>query len=114
MPSALRSIIRHVWSFTRRAADVTTSIDTFNEFQLRDIGLTRDNDNIRPRAGDIAVSWEPSNDPAPSNAPLPVTTDNGAISVRTDCRGALPRAAAAQSPCPPKAENKDINISLCD
>lgn len=114
MPSALRSIIRHVWSFARRAADITTTVDTFSEFQLRDIGLTRDNDSIRARAGDIAVPWHPVADPDPGNAPSPPATDDGVVSAQTARRDAVPRPVAAKSPCPAKIENKDINISLCD
>jgi hypothetical protein len=114
MPSALRSIIRYVWSFARRAADVTTSIDTFNEFQLRDIGLTRDNDSIRARAGDVAIPWQRIADPDPGNALSPLAADDRAAHLQTAHRDALPRTVAAKSPCPSKIENKDINISLCD
>ncbi|MBP1872042.1 hypothetical protein J2Z19_001754 [Ensifer adhaerens] len=112
MPSALRSIIRHVWSFARRAADITATVDTFSEFQLRDIGLTRDNDSIRARAGEIAVPWQPVADPG--NAPSPPVTDDGVVPLQTACRDAVPRAVAAKFPCPSNLGNKDINISLCD
>lgn len=98
MLSALRSIIRHVWTFARRAAETTTSIDTFSEFQLRDIGLTRDNDGIRARAGDIAVPWQHIADPDPGNAPSPLATDDGVVSEQTARRDAVPRPVAAKSP----------------
>ncbi len=114
MPSALRSIIRHVWTFVRRAADATTSVDTFSEFQLRDIGLTRDNDSVRARAGDIAVPWQSVKDPDPGKVPSPPTTDGGVVRRQAAGRDAVPRPAAAKLSCPPKGENKDINISLCD
>ncbi len=114
MPSALRSIIHHVWTFAKRAADATTPVDTFSEFQLRDIGLTRDNDSIRARAGDIAIPWQPGKVPDPGNAPSPLVTDNGAVPLQTACRDAAPRHVAAKLSCPSKFENKDINISLCD
>lgn len=114
MPSALRSIIRHVWTFARRAADATTSVDTFSEFQLRDIGLTRVNDSIRARAGDVAVPWQRIADPDPGNALSLPAADERAAPPQTANRDALPRPVAAKSPCPVKIENKDINISLCD
>lgn len=114
MPSALRSIIRHVWRFARRAADITTTVDTFSEFQLRDIGLTRDNDSIRARAGDIAIPWQPVKEPDPGNAPSPLVADDGVVPLQAACRDAVPRAVAAKFPSPSKLENKDINISLCD
>ncbi|NRP20789.1 hypothetical protein LPJGGPFB_04048 [Ensifer adhaerens] len=112
MLRAMRSIIRHVWTFAKRAADATTTVDSFSEFQLRDIGLTRDNDSIRARAGEIAVPWQPVADPG--NAPSPPVTDDGVVSAQTARRDAVPRPVAAKSPCPAKIENKDINISLCD
>ncbi|WP_457579958.1 hypothetical protein [Ensifer canadensis] len=115
MPSALRSIIRHVWTLARRAADATATIDTFSEFQLRDIGLARDNDSIRPRAGDIVVPWQSVKDPDPCNAPSPLVTDDDVVSAQTAARrDAVSRPVAAKFPCPSKLENKDINISLCD
>ncbi|RDL47076.1 hypothetical protein BLJAPNOD_05915 [Ensifer sp. M14] len=114
MPSALRSIIRHVWTLARRAADTTTTVDTFSEFQLRDIGLTRDNDGIRARAGDIAVPWQRVADPNPGDAPSLQVTENSIASVQTTSHDAVPRTVATRPLCPPRNENKDINISLCD
>lgn len=114
MLRAMRSIIRHVWTFAKRAADATTTVDSFSEFQLRDIGLTRDNDSIRARAGDVAVPWQRIGDPDPGNALSPLAADDSAAPLQTAHRDALPRPVAAKSPCPVKIENKDINISLCD
>lgn len=113
MPSALRSIIRDVWTFARRAADVTTSVDTFNEFQLRDIGLTRDNDSIRARAGDIAAPWQHVVDAKPFQAPLAPAPDSASASTQVVNVDAAPRPEATSAARPRTEENKDINISLC-
>ncbi|MGF6174495.1 hypothetical protein [Ensifer sp. 4252] len=114
MLSALRSIIRHARTLARRAADVTTTIDTFSEFQLRDIGLTRDNERILARAGDIAVPWQRVTDPDPGNAPSPLVTDDGVVPVQTTCRDAMPRPATVNGLRSQMSENKDIYISLYD
>lgn len=114
MLSALRSIIHHVWTLAKRAADTTTTVDTFSEFQLRDIGLTRDNDGIRARAGDIAVPWQWVADPNPGDAPSLQVTQNASVSVQTAPHDAVPRPVAKGLPCPSRSKNKDINISLCD
>ncbi|KQU82003.1 MULTISPECIES: hypothetical protein [Ensifer] len=76
MLSALRSIILHVWTSAKRAADATTTIDTFSEFQLRDIGLTRDNDSIRARAGDVADPWQHVAGSDPGGALSPQTPND--------------------------------------
>ncbi|MBD9595403.1 MULTISPECIES: hypothetical protein [unclassified Ensifer] len=103
MLSAVRSTIYHVLNWADKTLSPPVAIDTFNEFQLRDIGLTRDQEHIRARVGDAADPWQwpeevASTKPQPSRErkamerPRPATVS--------------PRAAAG--------ENKDISISLCD
>ncbi|OCP35214.1 hypothetical protein BC360_07910 [Ensifer sp. LC163] len=104
MLSALRSTIRHVLSAARRAADATTTIDTFSEFQLRDIGLTRDNEGIRVRAGDIAVPWQRAPASDPGNAP----------SSRGPDHDVAPHPAASSLAGLREKQNTDISTSLCD
>lgn len=104
MLSALRSIIRHVLSVARRAADTTTTIDTFSEFQLRDIGLTRDNEGIRARSGDVTVPWQHAAGSDPGNAPSPRGPD----------RAVAPHPAASSLASLREKQNTDISTSLCD
>lgn len=103
MLSALRSIIRHVLSVTKRAADATTTIDAFSEFQLRDIGLTRDNEGIRARAGDLAVPWQRVAVSDPGNAPSSRGPDRD-----------VPHPAASSLASLREKQNRDVSTSLCD
>lgn len=104
MLSALRSIIRHVLSVAKRAADATTTIDTFSEFQLRDIGLTRDNEDIRARAGDVAVPWQRA----------PVSDLGNAPSSRGPDRDVAPHPAASSLASLREKQNREVSTSLCD
>ena len=98
MLSAVRSRIYRVLNWADKALSSPVAIDTFNEFQLRDIGLTRDQEHIRARAPETADPWhwpdkaKASPDRIQEKAPRPATVS--------------PRATAG--------ENKDISISLCD
>lgn len=102
MLNAVRSTIYRALNWADKALSPPVAIDTFNEFQLRDIGLTRDEEHIRARVGDTADPWhwpeelphkaQPSPDRLQAEAPRPATVS--------------PRASAG--------ENKDISISLCD
>ncbi|OKP76733.1 hypothetical protein BTE77_16200 [Ensifer adhaerens] len=58
MLSAVRSTIYHVLNWADKTLGPPVAIDTFNEFQLRDIGLTRDQEHIRARVGDAADPWQ--------------------------------------------------------
>ena len=89
MLSALRRIIRHVLDLTKRTADTTTTIDTFSEFQLRDIGLTRDNDSIRARAGDGVAPWQRVVD---------INSERGQASQNADGSAAPPSLGAIRPP----------------
>ncbi|MGF6158189.1 hypothetical protein M2267_003456 [Ensifer sp. KUDG1] len=103
MLSAMRSMIYHVLNWADRTLSAPVAIDTFNEFQLRDIGLTRDQEHIRARVGDTADPWhwpeEP--DPVPVQPAAKAVCSEGPRIARVS-----PRALAG--------ENKDISISLCD
>ncbi|MBK5568552.1 hypothetical protein [Ensifer sp. SSB1] len=103
MLSALRSTILHVLKRAGNVLSPTIAIDTFSEFQLRDIGLTRDHENIRARVGDVADPWHwPKDDNAQKPQPSPTR----------DCVD-MPRVARA-SPRAQPGENKDVSMSLCD
>ncbi|WP_077963177.1 hypothetical protein [Ensifer adhaerens] len=103
MLSAVRSTIYHVLNWAGNALNPTIAIDAFSEFQLRDIGLTRDLEHIRARVGDTADPWhwpeeDASTKPQPSRVRIAMETPRPAT--------VSPRAAVG--------ENKDISISLCD
>ncbi|HEV7319731.1 MAG TPA: hypothetical protein VGO04_14130 [Ensifer sp.] len=102
MLSAVRSTIYHVLNWADKALSSPVAIDTFNEFQLRDIGLTRDQDHIRARVGDTTDPWHWPDECSPKTQPLPERTQGQAL--RT----------AAISPRATAGENKHISISLCD
>ncbi|WP_429813981.1 hypothetical protein [Ensifer sp. B1-9] len=103
MLSAVRSTILHVLKQAGSALNSTIAIDTFSEFQLRDIGLTRDHETIRARVGDVADPWHWSKEDT-SFAPKP--------SPKRDRTNTLP--AVTISPRAQPGENRDVSISLCD
>ncbi|OCP00353.1 hypothetical protein BC374_08975 [Ensifer sp. LC13] len=102
MLSAVRSTIYHVLNWTERALRPSTPIDAFNEFQLRDIGLTRDQEHIRARVSDAADPWHWPVECAEQQRPAPARQ-----------QADTPRPAIV-SPRASAGENKDISISLCD
>ncbi|MEI3850970.1 hypothetical protein [Ensifer sp. CCNWLY38] len=103
MLSAVRSTILHALNWAGNALNPTIAIDTFSEFQLKDIGLTRDQETIRARVGDIADPWHwPKEDNPRKSPPSP----------ERDC-GDAPQMARA-SPRAQPGENKDVSMSLCD
>jgi hypothetical protein len=104
MLSAVRSTVYHVLNWVDKTLSPSVAIDTFNEFQLRDIGLTRDQEHIRARVGDASDPWHW---PEEEDAPTKPQTSPGHDPVHR------PQAAAV-SPRAPVGENKDISISLCD
>ncbi|KQX06004.1 hypothetical protein ASD01_10400 [Ensifer sp. Root423] len=103
MLSAMRSTIYYVLNWADKTLSPSVAIDTFNEFQLRDIGLTRDQEHIRPRIGDTADPWHWPEEEASS---VPQTS--------AGCKGASKPRAMAVSPRAQPGENKDVSILLCD
>lgn len=106
MLSAMRSMIYHVLNWSDRTLSAPVAIDTFNEFQLRDIGLTRDQEHIRARVGDTADPWH-----WPEEAEEDVSTKPQATPRYDPVR--RPQAVAV-SPRAQPGENKDVSILLCD
>lgn len=102
MLNAVRSTIYHVLNLAGKAVRPTVAIEAFNELQLRDIGLTRDEERIRVRVADVG---DPRRGPVagpsgPSPSPEPERPE--------------PRRCITVSPRAQVGENKDISISLCD
>ncbi|MBD9651695.1 hypothetical protein IB267_25410 [Ensifer sp. ENS09] len=96
-------MIYHALNWADRTLSAPVDIDTFNEFQLRDIGLTRDQEHIRAHVGDTADPWHWPEEPKP----VPVQPAAKAVCSEGPRIGRVsPRAQAG--------ENKDISISLCD
>ncbi|MEI2297304.1 hypothetical protein [Ensifer sp. MJa1] len=100
MLEAARSTIRHVLTWAGETIRPTVSLEAFSEIQLRDIGLTRDEERIRARVADIAVPYNPPQ-------------FWKARPLQTQVQVNLPRPVIA-SPRASAGENKDISISLCD
>ncbi len=104
MLSAVRSTIYHVLNWAGNALSAPAAIDGFNEFQLRDIGLTRDQEHIRARVGDASDPWHwPEEEDTPTK---PQASPGHEPVHRPHAAAVSPRASAG--------ENKDISISLCD
>ncbi|HEV7310034.1 hypothetical protein [Ensifer sp.] len=102
MLNAVRSTIYRILNWADKALGPSVAIDTFNEFQLRDIGLTRDQDHIRARVGDTTDPWH-----WPEECPEPAKPQPARQHIEAPRRvTASPRASVG--------ENKDISISLCD